>query len=289
MEKPLAKPKFLNRQQKQEISDLAEGVVAEYSGATAIQPLTIIKQLKITYDFDDYGEAFDGLLDCKNGKFHIHCNLGRVEHPESPRARFTLAHELGHYFLDAHRNALLRGMAPSHASFCEYESKEMVEQEADCFAASLLMPASRFKDAAKKAGQGLPGILKLKQAFQTSVASTAIRYAGLGIKPCVVMKWNNNGYQWKWLSSEAREAGISKTIELKSQIPPGSVTDEALNAKLNPASGYFQRGTLASAWFPRIFAGSQSDIILLEQAVHLGRFGVLTFLMPETGGFVPWE
>ena len=46
---------------------------------------------------------------CWSGGWHIYCNLDCVGQKDSPRARFTLAHELGHYYIDEHRNALVAG------------------------------------------------------------------------------------------------------------------------------------------------------------------------------------
>src|SRR5207247_1657430 len=107
--------------------------------------------------FGRYGDAFDGLLEHRSGRFHVYANLDRVEREDSPRARFTLAHELGHYFIDEHRNALAAGLALSHPSFCDFESDLPVEKEADHFASNLLMPAKGFRKLAARAPLGLEG------------------------------------------------------------------------------------------------------------------------------------
>src|SRR5689334_23997225 len=54
-----------------------------------------------------YGNCFDGLLEYEAGEFHVYCNVDRGNIPGGARARFTLAHELGHYFIDEHRIALI--------------------------------------------------------------------------------------------------------------------------------------------------------------------------------------
>jgi hypothetical protein len=53
------------------------------------------------------------------GRFHIYCNLDRENLPSSPRARFTLSHELGHYFIDEHQNNLASGQVRPHPSAAE--------------------------------------------------------------------------------------------------------------------------------------------------------------------------
>jgi Zn-dependent peptidase ImmA (M78 family) len=279
---------YLSPEKKRDIAELAEFVAEEYCPGVCIDPVVIVKAKGITLSFGAYKDAFDGLLEHQQGRFHIYCNLDRVERSGSPRARFTLGHELGHYFLDGHRNALRLGRAPAHPSFCEYESKNLVEQEADHFASCLLMPESRVTKQAKGLPAGLGSILRLSKAFGTSVTSTAVRYAVLRIKPCVVVKWSGGSFAWKWLSYEAREAGYRKTIETLTAILPQSATARALGGDTTPAAGYFQTGTTAGVWFPNIRGNEYRDIILLEQAVRLGRFGVLTILTPESGVF-PWS
>ncbi len=58
-----------------------------------------------------------------------------------PRTRFSIAHELGHYFLEPHR-AYLRRTGKSHPSKGEFLSDRTIEMEADAFAAGLLMPSA---------------------------------------------------------------------------------------------------------------------------------------------------
>ena len=56
----------------------------------------------------------------------------------------TFVHELGHFLIDEHRNALMLGLSPSHPSFTNFSSDNEVELEADFFASSLLIPKSRL-------------------------------------------------------------------------------------------------------------------------------------------------
>jgi hypothetical protein len=279
------KPVFLSAARKREIAELSEAVAQEYCPEGRMEPESIAQAKAITLSFGSYGDAFDGMLEHLAGRFHIYCNLERVGQRTSPRARFTLGHELGHFYIDEHRNALSAGRAPAHPSRCEFESRNPVEQEADHFSSCLLMPAARFLKQGKRASIGLPGILELASQFGTSVTSTAIRYATLGLKPCVVIKWNDSKYAWKWLSSEALEARFRKTFENVAAIPHGSATARALAGETAPAAGFFQTGSTAAAWFPHVSHGAFRNVILVEQAIQLGRFGVLTFLYPESGNF----
>jgi hypothetical protein len=277
---------YLSQEQKEELEELAEAVLDEHQhGTMPVEPASIVEAKGLGLVYGHYGDAFDGLLRHRNDRFTVFCNLARVGGKRSRRARFTLAHELGHYFIASHRNALRLGLAPYHPSFCEYESKLFVEQQADCFASNLLLPCSRFVPEARKRGTtgGLKTILALSDHFETSVTATAIRYASLGISPCIVIKWTSDKYGWKWLSNDAYAAGFRKTIEDKAALIEGSATAEAFEAVNSPPNGFFKKPTTAAFWFPFVKPGTAKDVILNEHAIPLGRFGVLTFLFPLDG------
>ena len=274
----------LSPTREQEIAELAEAVAEEYFPATRVNPLAVVKAKHISISFNHYGDSFDGLLEHRHGRFHIYANLNRIDHTDSPRARFTLGHELGHYFIDEHRNALAQGLAP-HPSICEYESDLLVEREADHFSSNLLMPTARFMRFAGRVPVGLEAILKIAGEFGTSVTSTAIKYVRADIVPCAVVKWNVEGYSWKWLSTETFRARYIKTIESVNKLLADSPTARAISDERPPECGFFSAGTTASSWFPRVSAHGDRNAIFIEQAVPLGRFGVLTFLYPEAGTY----
>ncbi len=61
--------------------------------------------------------------------------------------RFNVSHELGHYFLPGHIDALFGAGQQFHQSEGGFTSDDKYEREADSFAASLLMPKLLFKAA----------------------------------------------------------------------------------------------------------------------------------------------
>ena len=115
----------------QGIGELAEAVAEEHAPSGHTEPEKILASNKITLSFGNYGDAFDGMLEHLNGRFHVYANLNRLRTRDSGRARFTLAHELGHYYIDDHRRALQSGSTPRHASQTDFQSKNPVEVEAD--------------------------------------------------------------------------------------------------------------------------------------------------------------
>ena len=64
-------------------------------------------------------------------------------HVADVRVRFSLAHELGHFYIESHRERLCAGEA--HDSEQGLISDKKREREADAFAASLLIPRGELE------------------------------------------------------------------------------------------------------------------------------------------------
>lgn len=275
----------ITKERLSELAELAEIVADDYCPNGRVEPDEIARAVGLTFNYGRYQDYFDGLLEHKSGRFHIYCNLDRVEKQDSGRAHFTMAHELGHYFIDEHRNALAAGVAPSHPSFSEYESELLVEAEADHFASNLLMPEQRFRSTCRAKRVGLASILELSKLFGTSVTSTALRYVKLDIVPCAVFKWTNATLQWHWMSTDTFRAKFGSVVRSGRELPPDSPTAKALRGEKPLDGSWIEAGTTVSAWFHRVSDSSHRNDILIEQAISLGRFGVLSFIFPETGRY----
>ena len=120
----------------------------------------------------------------------IHIRRGIV--PEG-RRRFTIAHELGHWELHAAYSQFL----------CDAEDmrdygRSPLEVEANCFAAELLMPNSHFRAACGSHEPSMALIASLADDFQTTLTSTAIRFADVSKRRVVVVYYQNNIVRWSY-------------------------------------------------------------------------------------------
>ncbi len=100
--------------------------------------------------------------------------------------RFSIAHELGHYFLPGHVEHVLQ-IDGVHQSRAGFTSKAPHELEADEFAASLLLPTVLFTEAMNDAGEGLAAIEHLAQTCRTSLTATAIRFTDCSREPVALV------------------------------------------------------------------------------------------------------
>lgn len=115
----------------------------EFNLAIPIDPLEIAKHLNIevTEKFNMDRLGYSGEISWPNGNPVIWIN--RVDPPT--RRRFTLAHELGHYFL--HQN---KSFHDDIQAFFRNNVWDGKEYEANNFAAALLMPEDKVREKLQK-------------------------------------------------------------------------------------------------------------------------------------------
>jgi hypothetical protein len=193
----------LGRERAAFLVDLATSYSDIYCpGAQAIDPIAIAKGVDLSYSAGDYGGYFDGYLENLNGKFHAFLHLNEGEHLYMPRVRFSFAHELGHYLIDEHRNMLLMPGVSPHGSQGIFSSDLWMEQEADYFAASLLMPERRFRRDifGRKFNQTLMDELRMK--YNVSFTAVLLRFIALGNHPIMVVCSREGRYQWMRYSED---------------------------------------------------------------------------------------
>jgi Zn-dependent peptidase ImmA (M78 family) len=267
----------------EEIAELAEAVADEYCPTGKVAPEEIAVRKGISLIYDHYGDAFDGVIEHEDGQFYIHCNLDRENVLGSPRGRFTVSHELGHYFIDEHRNALASGRVRPHPSFTADRNRSdlRIEREADLFASNLLMPPARFSAALARARKRLGAIQDLAGKFNVSITCAAIRYVDAEVEPSVMIHRAPDGYMWSRLSKQFKAMNCGRIINATAQTPADnpSAICRALGEK---PSGVIGAKIAASTWFPALRDGRGFQ--LREEAMTLGRYGVLTLLtLPDSG------
>jgi len=264
----------------EEIEELATLLVAQSYAKDWVDLESIAIAEGITFSFGHYRDYFDGLLECRNNAFHIYINVDTNNGAHSARARFSFAHELGHYFLDWHRAALDRGV-PSHGSKADFESGNLAaEREADMFAAHLLLPALQMKKVARHRIDAAE-IVRLAELFCTSLSATAIRCAHLDLAPLIVMRWTAMTRAWCWSSSIFEQRTGNKAFRSIERLPPDSVTRQTFIGNPAGRDTITSKGTTLSTWFPGVRPGSSHDDVLIEECISLGRHGVLTILRPS--------
>lgn len=188
------------------IKKLADDISSYYTDKiTSLELIAEYEGLEIFYDSYEKG-TFDGMTIYDNGTFYIHINTDNGNKKGSGRSRFTLAHELGHYFIDSHRVGLKNGLLEPHPSKIDRVQFDRIEQEADYFAACLIMPEELFKkDALKKRKFNFQIIKDLSKEYNVSITACAIRFSEIGNIPIKIIyaetgeiKWSKNSIDFPY-------------------------------------------------------------------------------------------
>jgi hypothetical protein len=142
--------------------------------------------------------------------------------------RFSIGHELGHYFLEGHIDHVLPedGM---HTSYAGFVSADPYELEADQFAAGLLMPSAPFKRALARQDPGLEVVESLAGLCKTSLTATAIRYAELTEDAVAIVISTGPTIDFCFLSDTMKSLPQLAWLRKGTPLPTGTATAQ-LNA-----------------------------------------------------------
>lgn len=185
-----------------------------------------------------------------------------------PFQRFSVSHELGHYFLPGHVDAVMdeRGIHESRAGFA---SNDRYEIEADRFAAGFLMPRHLFFPALQKSGQGLAAIERLATLCETSLHATAIRYTQCARDPVAIILSIGNRIDHCFMSESLKALGGIDWIRKREAVPRNTPTfafnqdDENVRRAVR-----IEDTSNLQDWF-----GGHRSIEVSEDVIGLGRYG----------------
>jgi len=197
---------------------------------------------QILVEGDDFRDSFDGRLSYHDGRFLLLYNTRYNQWAHGvghhPKVRFTVAHELGHYYLDRHREVLVKRGAKLE-SFTEFESNKEVERQADAFAAGLLMPKYLVGPHANcEPDATIESIKQAAGAFDVSLTSMMVRWTQLSHFPCATLCVRDGVIQWGFGSEAFRECGLRRC---KRGIAPVS-GDAKRFVALDPSCATFREG-----------------------------------------------
>lgn len=188
--------------------------------------------------------------------------------PSEGFQRFSVSHELGHYFLDGHIDHVLPkdGVHTSHAGFV---SADPYELEADQFAAGLLMPRTPFKSAIIRLRPGLEAVESLAGLCKTSLTATAIRYAELTDDAVAIVISTGPTIDFCFLSEAMKSLPQLAWLRKGMPLPSGTAT-----AQINADPSRVVRGERAEVEVDITdWLGGTRSAPATEQVVGLGRYG----------------
>ena len=191
--------------------------------------------------------------------------------------RFTVAHELGHYFLPGHPEKLFPRGDGLHESKSGFISGDPLERQADCFASALLMPDVLFRRAVDNAGTGFSAIEKLAKQCRTSITSTAIRFTQFTDEAVAVIVSSGDRIVYCFMSERIRDLRGITWIKKGDSLPNGTTRD--FNA--DPSNIEEARQEEGTCFLDDWFDGAP-QVEVNEDVIGLGSYGkTLTVLFTD--------
>lgn len=194
--------------------------------------------------------------------------------------RFSIAHELGHYFLEGHPDAVFKD-GEIHESRAGFGSADQIELEADHFAAGLLMPSHLFAAAAGRYSDGMDAIKGIAKDCRTSLTASAIRYAELTDAAVAIVLSSGSTVDYCVASDAMRRVRGYKHLKKGSVLPRNSVTRGFNQELANIAAAREESdSTDLNIWFH-----SDDEVEASEEIIGLGEYGktltVITADIPD--------
>lgn len=244
----------------------AENLLEEMGITTLpVDPFKIAERLDIALQpMPSHGSGASGM-------FFMVGNAFGIAYPTHIRnegyKRFSVAHELGHYYLPGHPDAVT-DINGRHVSQAGFVSGNKFELEADHFAAALMMPRKLFSEAADKLPHGLRAIDTLHTLCITSLEATAIRYSQCCRVPVAVIRSQGSGIDYAFMSETLRNIPNLKRIRKSQPLPTGTVTSAFNENPKRIIRGEQAKGVSDLAdWF------GEFNQEIVEEVVGLGRYG----------------
>lgn len=182
--------------------------------------------------------------------------------------RFSVGHELGHYFLEGHIDHVLPDDG-IHASRAGFVSADPYELEADHFSAGLLMPSLLFGRTLDRAGQGLAAVESTAERCRTSLTATAIRYAELTDDAVAVVMSTGKTIDYCFLSDTIKSLPQLTWLRKGTPVPAQTAT-----ARFNADPGRVANADRAEADIDIMdWLGGTRSVEAVEEIIGLGSYG----------------
>jgi hypothetical protein len=183
--------------------------------------------------------------------------------PEEQR-RWAIAHELGH--VELHPGVSYVGLCTGEDMLFDYLGSGR-EQEANAFAAELLMPEALFARKCDVARVTWTPIKSLAEEFKVSVTASALRFLAFTYDRVAVVSSKDGVVQW---TRATRDFG--PRLNRGSKLDSWSLAYDYFN---NGECSAIPETVTASAWVPN--ASDSSEVV--EHALPMPRLGVVLSLL----------
>lgn len=201
-------------------------------------------------------------------------------HGSLGRARFTLAHEFGHYLLHRLQQPVFEC---SERDIYDWDSPaRRMEGEADTFASYLLMPLDDFRAQLGSAEVSFDFLEHCGRRYGVSQMAAALKWIEIAPKRAIVVAARDGFVLWARSNKSALRSGAflatrQKTIEVPEssflvEVESGTVKDQSVES--------------ARLWFPR----EPASMPVMVKAVRVdGPYPYVLAILMLPDALKPWE
>ncbi len=253
----------------------AERLIKELEiGSLPVDPIAIAESLGILVQPKTAAGGVSGMLVRVGNDFAI----GYATHIDNEGfKRFCVAHELGHFRLPGHVEAVLEH-GDIHESRAGFVTDDPYEREADHFAAALLMPEPLFSRELRRLGDCLEAVEAIAARCVTSLTAAANRYVQKADVPVAMLVSTGPRIDYCFMSRPLQDFDSLEWPRKGQRLPAGTQT-----AQFNVSPDNIRLARRAETdtdlreWF-----GGRRRIPGTEEIVGLGSYGkTLTILSSE--------
>jgi Zn-dependent peptidase ImmA (M78 family) len=187
------------------------------------------------------------------------------------KIRYVISHELGHWFM--HKDSQL--FACTEDDLNEWNSTtNSLEQEANTFASSFLMPRIPFQEFTQGRILSQTLIISLQERFNVSLTAASLRYVQIGQIRTMMVYSIDGVISWS-AGSPGFEFQFFDRVR-GTRVPDRSLTGKYFNGKSGETK---ESPSLSNLWFPKDYNARQ-DVYLNEIILPLAHFNAcITFLI----------
>ncbi len=182
---------------------------------------------------------------------------------------FTITHEMGHFFNERFKSEHLRGC--NSEDLMSYKSKKHNEDNANIFAAELLMHRPWFLEYTNQAEISIELIKETANYFRVSLSASAIRFTEIGNHPSAIIYCKNRKVQWYAVHDHFPFKYIAKNFEVPAET-------QAYNLFTGESKTTEKRLVRATAWFSGQF-NCKSSTYLFEQCISMPNYSAVMVLL----------
>ncbi len=192
------------------------------------------------------------------------------------RARFSIAHELGHFEMHRKQKMLLSCQQKDLFEGVAAERSRTREGEANDFASELLMPERFIKPMIVQSEPSIDLIQDLAKKFETSLFATVKRFVQLTPRDCIAVFFNAERIQYAWPSRGLMEGQIPLVRKLRENSHAWKIA----HGKSRARSASSPQAIEPSAWFNTGVAEASDGF---ENPENFGQWAESARFFPQLG------